>query len=116
MVNLSNEAEILSAICIPDSRLMEYIEELLPMPEEPTDLQRNNIKTLRFNLQSRYFNAPDLQGMSTSGWRFINAVSDFVTHAAPLRRTANYQENLFAKTVDGNPMIDKAYELVKASA
>ena len=50
-----------------------------------------------------------------NAYRFINAASDFATHAAPLRRSANYNENLFARTVDGNPLIDKAYQLVCAA-
>ena len=50
-----------------------------------------------------------------NAYRFINAVSDFATHNEPLRRTANYKENLFMKTMDGNPMIDRAYQIVKAA-
>ncbi|MCD7817451.1 MAG: hypothetical protein LUH07_00120 [Lachnospiraceae bacterium] len=50
-----------------------------------------------------------------NAYRFINAVSDFATHAKPLRERANYKESLFAKTVDGNALIDKAYQLVKAA-
>lgn len=26
-----------------------------------------------------------------------------------------YRENLFAKTIEGNPMIDRAYEMVRAA-
>ena len=50
-----------------------------------------------------------------SAYRFINAVSDFATHSKPLRKTANYKENLFAKTVEGNPLIDKAYQMALAA-
>ena len=46
----------------------------------------------------------------------INAVSDFATHADPLRKTKNYNENLFLRTAEGNPMIDKAYKMVLAAA
>ena len=56
--------------------------------------------------------APDLKDVGKNAYRFINAVSDFATHANPLRRTKNYKENMFAKTVDGNPLIDRAYQLV----
>ena len=59
--------------------------------------------------------APDLQGVGKNAYRFVNAVSDFATHAEPLRKTANYKENLFSRTVDGNPMIDKAYQMVSAA-
>ena len=65
--------------------------------------------------KGRYYEAPDLQKVGNNAYRFINAVSDFATHSSPLRRTANYNENLFARTVDGNPLIDRAYQLVKAA-
>ncbi len=32
-----------------------------------------------------------------------------------LRRTADYNENLFARTADGNPLIDRACQLMKAA-
>ena len=34
----------------------------------------------------------------------------------PLRKTKNYNENLFLRTAEGNPMIDKAYKMVLAAA
>jgi len=55
---------------------------------------------------------------SVLGYEFYfrsNAVSDFATHAEPIRRTKNYRENLFLKTVEGNPMIDKAYQMACAA-
>ena len=36
-------------------------------------------------------------------------------YTEPIRRTANYQETLFGRTIEGNPMIDKAYKLVSAA-
>lgn len=66
-------------------------------------------------MKARYFDAPDLQHIGKNAYRFINAVSDFATHVKPLKERANYKENLFARTVDGNATIDKAYEMVKAA-
>ncbi len=63
----------------------------------------------------RYFDAPDLKGVGKNAYRFLNAVSDFATHAKPLKERANYRESLFARTVDGNPVIDRAYQMVKAA-
>jgi len=70
---------------------------------------------LREDLTMRYFEAPDLRNVSRSAYRFVCAVSDYATHAKPLRETASYRENMFAKTIEGNPLIDKAYELVRAA-
>lgn len=57
----------------------------------------------------------DKKVMDKNGYRFVNAVSDFATHAEPIRRTKNYRENLFLKTVEENPMIDRAYQMVCAA-
>lgn len=88
---------------------------LLPMDEQPTDIHRKNIKRIREDLKIRYFDAPDLAHIGKSAYRFMCAVSDFATHAKPLRETANYREGVFMKTIEGNPLIDKAYEMALAA-
>lgn len=100
---------------VTDSQLKEYVEQLLPLEKEATPMQEKNTIKLREDMLRRYYDAPDLQGVGNNAYRFVNAVSDFATHAKPLRRTANYNENLFMRTMDGNPMIDRAYQLVKAA-
>ena len=67
-------------------------------------------------IEPGYYNAPDLEWVGKNGWRFVNAVSDFATHADPIRKTRNYNENLFLRTAEGNPMIDKAYKMVLGAA
>lgn len=115
MAELGKEFDRLRNIELTDSQVRDYIEILLPLDEKPTPIQIKNMKKLRENLGMRYYKAPDLVGIGNNAYRFMNAVSDFATHAAPLRRTANYKENLFARTVDGNPLIDRAYQLVCAA-
>ena len=112
---LGVEFEQLRRQKITDAQVKEYIEMLLPMEKEPTPIQSKNIIRLREDMMKRYHDAPDLQRVGSNAYRFINAVSDFATHSNPLRRTANYSENLFARTVDGNPFIDKAYQMLKAA-
>ncbi len=112
---LGTEFEQLRRQKMTEEQIEEYIELLLPMEKEPTPIQQKNIIRLRKDLEKRYYDAPDLQELGNTAYRFINAVSDFATHSSPLRRTANYKENLFARTIDGNPLIDKAYQLVKAA-
>lgn len=112
---LGVEFERLRRQKITDAQVKEYIESLLPMEKDPTPIQSKNIIRLREDMMRRYYDAPDLQKVGSNAYRFINAVSDFATHSSPLRRTANYNENLFARTVDGNPLIDKAYQMMKAA-
>lgn len=115
MDHLGKEFENLRKIRITDKQVIDYMELLLPVEADATLQQRRNISRLREDMKMRYFDAPDLQDVGNNAYRFVNAVSDFCTHAAPLRRTANYKENMFAKTIDGNPLIDRAYQMVKAA-
>jgi hypothetical protein len=115
MMQLGKEFGNLQRKKITDRQVAEYIEMLLPLEKDATAIQNKNITKLREDMAHRYYDAPDLQGTGKNAYRFLNAVSDFATHAKPLRRTANYKENLFMRTMDGNPLIDKAYQLVKAA-
>lgn len=115
MDNLGREFERLRKVQMTDEQVKEHIELLLPLEKNATLTQLRNTKKLREDMSSRYFDAPDLQNVGNNAYRFINAVSDFATHADPLRRTANYNENLFARTVEGNPLIDRAYQMVCAA-
>ena len=106
----------LTTIKLSDRKVQEFINEFFPITEDLTDGQRKNNLRLQEDLKARYYNAPDLEWAGKNGWRFVNAVSDFATHADPIRKTRNYNENLFLRTAEGNPMIDKAYKMVLAAA
>lgn len=112
MDSLGKEIENLRKIKMTDKQVKEYIELLLPVEDNATPLQQKNMMRLRADMKARYFDAPDLQDVGNNAYRFVNAVSDFATHSEPLRKTVNYKENLFSKTVEGNPLIDKAYQMV----
>ena len=116
MDRLGAEFEQLHQQKVTDAEVQKYIELLIPLESNATRTQEKNVNRLREDLAMRYYDAPDLQKVGKNAYRFINAVSDFATHAEPLRRTANYSENLFSRTVDGNPLIDRAYQLVKSAA
>ena len=68
----------------------------------------------RSEILNIYFDKPDLRGTEHTAFRFVNAVSDYATHTTDHKNTANYQENLFMKTVDGNNLIDTSYQLALA--
>lgn len=116
MDELGKEFEQLRMHKLTDQEVMDYIEILLPVEDGSTPQQIRNMKRLQEDMKSRYFDAPDLKDTGKNAYRFINAVSDFATHAKPLRQTAKYKENLFSKTVEGNPLIDRAYQLVSMAA
>ena len=112
MAEMGKGIDSLAQVRLSDRKVMEYLSEFFPVTEDMSAAQKKNSLVLLNDMKARYFEAPDLQGTGKNGYRFINAVSDFATHAQPIRKTKNYKENLFLKTVEGNPMIDKAYQMV----
>ncbi|MCL2621153.1 MAG: DUF932 domain-containing protein [Defluviitaleaceae bacterium] len=115
MESLGREFDNLSRVRLSDNKVMEFINELIPLTPDASDIQRKNTEQLRDDVKIRYFEAPDLKQLGKNGYRFINAISDHATHVKPLRETSTYRENLFLKTLEGHPMIDKAYQMIKAA-
>ena len=114
MKELGKTIDQMNQTKISDQKVKEYIDALFPEAEGASEIQKRNILHLKEEVKFRYFEAPDLKHIGKNAYRFVNAVSDFATHAKPLKERSNYRENLFARTVDGNAVIDKAFELVKA--
>lgn len=115
MAALGKSIDKLNHQKISDRQVYEYIDTLFPLIDNATELQKKNLLRMKEDVKMRYFDAPDLQHIGKNAYRFVNAVSDFATHAKPLRERSNYKESLFARTVDGNAMIDKAYAMVNAA-
>ncbi|MGL5436941.1 MAG: DUF932 domain-containing protein [Lachnospiraceae bacterium] len=115
MKELGKQIDQLNHSRLSDRQVYEYIDILFPLLDNPTEQQQKNLMRMKEDLKCRYFDAPDLKYVGKNAYRFVNAVSDFATHAKPLRERSNYKESLFARTVDGNAMIDRAYEMVRAA-
>lgn len=115
MSELGKEFERLNKIKVSDAALEEHISMLLPIADDASATTEQNVLKLRDDIRRRYKFAPDLKGIGKNGYRFINAVADFATHAKPLRATSNYQENLFNKTIEGNPLTDRAMKIISAA-
>ena len=116
MGELGRHIDGLSKIGLTDKKVLEFMQEFFPVTEDMSDAQKKNNLRLLQDMEHRYWDAPDLSNVGKNGYRFINAVSDFATHAEPIRKTKNYSENLFLRTIEGNPMIDKAYKMVLTAA
>ncbi len=115
MEELGKAIDALQHRRLSDKRVLEYMDTLFPIAENASEQQKKNILRMKEDMKMRYFDAPDLKHMGKNAYRFVNAVSDFATHAKPLKERTNYRENQFARVIDGNAMIDRAYDLVKAA-
>ena len=120
MDELHHETENLKSIILPDDKVEVYIDSLLQLKDtNPSLIQIKRNEEQKRELKERYFNAPDLKDMEKSAYRFVNAVSDFVTHTVPPRKTKHREENVFFNSTLGGKelkMIDTAYSMMKKIA
>ena len=113
ITHLEEEFGELKLIKMDEDKVWEYLKLLFPIDGTETDKKTDWMTAARLEVYNDW-KAPDLADREKSAFRFINAVSDFATHNIPLKKTKTFQEKRFARTIDGNPLIDKAYELVGA--
>ncbi len=115
MSGLGKAFDTLSKKKLTDAAVKEYVSLLLPVADDASETVEKNVLRQREDIMLRYKYAPDLRDIPGNSYRFVNAVADFATHSRPLRETRNYRETLFNKTMEGNPVTDKAFKIVMAA-
>ena len=109
-----NLFEDLYKIKTPDSKIIQFVDALVPVTDKMTARQLDNVQKIRSDILYRYNDAPDLKVLDKTGARFIQAVADTTSHIIPFRQTANYAENHLKDTINGNSLLDKAVSIVLA--
>lgn len=104
--------EELHKIKMDEFTLYRVMNNLIPITEDMTDRQKDNQKEIRDDIVFRYNEAPDLKVLDKTGARLVQAVADTTSHMEPFRMTANFKENRFKKTLDGNQLLDKTVDLL----
>ncbi|MCI9080218.1 MAG: DUF945 domain-containing protein [Lachnospiraceae bacterium] len=115
MSGLGKAFDTLSKKKLTDAAVKEYVSLLLPVADDASETVEKNVLRQREDIMLRYKYAPDLRNIPGNSYRFVNAAADFATHSRPLRETRNYRETLFNKTMEGNPVTDKAFKIVMAA-
>ena len=113
MDGLGEYAAQLSKTKVTDEQLKELLAEMFPVEEDATDRKKSSAEQARESFMICYF-APDIEKFRGTGWGVVNAMSDMIGHAAPGRRSANYEENRWGKIMGGHAMMDKLVERVGA--
>lgn len=99
--------EDLYKVKMSDTTVYSLVQKIIPIGEDLSVKQRDNLKRVSDDILYRFYNAPDLKDREMTGARFVQAVADTTSHIIPLRRTANYEENHFKSALDGNDLLDK---------
>lgn len=111
MTNLDIEADRLANAKLYEEQISEILDEMFPVDDKATERKKNNILQFKNQFWTAY-SMPDIQQFEDSAWKAVNAMSDVVTHAAPQRASATYNENRWGKLMDGHPIMDQFVTLV----
>ena len=114
MLRLEETANVLVGQKFDAQKFSQFIESLLPIKENATPRQEQNTILMREDLSTRFFNAPDLDNFRYTKWGALQAVTDFAFHKEPGRMTDTYQQRILTSAIDGNSIVDNAYELLVA--
>lgn len=111
LVKLDEEADRLANEKLPD--VEQIVTIMLPVPEKATERQKKTILEARDGIMACMIR-PDIAQYLGTKYGFLNAVSDYVGHADPVRHTKNYEANRWESIMGGHALLDKAYSLVTA--
>lgn len=107
--------EDLYKIKLNEFEVRQVIADIVPINEEAmAKTAIENQEKIRADILYRFKEAPDLKNRESTGARLIQAVADTVSHIEPFRRTASWEENRFKKAIEGNTLLDKAYQRLTA--
>lgn len=109
---LNEEADRLANIKLTKDQLNDILNELFPIDENDTDRKKANIRSMKDGFYICYA-MPDIANYKGTAYGAINAMSDYVWHSAPKRRTDTFEEKRLEKVLDGNVLFDKFYAIVK---
>ena len=108
---LAEEAERLANTKFYKEQIDEILNEMFPVEEDASERKKNNVKELKNTYYMCYIQ-PDIEKFINTAWGAVNAMSDMVTHMAPKRNTANFNENRWGKLMEGHAMMDQFVQLV----
>ena len=110
LVRRAEEADRLANEKMTDGEIEKTLDDMFVLPEDATDSQKRTAEQTKSEIMVCMLR-PDLAQFLNTKWGFINAVSDYVGHGEPMRRTKNFEENRWANIIVGHPLFDKAVAL-----
>lgn len=96
--------------------LEEYVDKLIPLSKPDAQTTERMIANTKFVRDQLFEMAGlwDLVPFRDTAWGALQAVTNYVSHGEPVRRTANFDENRFEKLIDGHELLQRAHDLATA--
>jgi len=113
LVNFKAEATELATAKLTPTKFNKILERFFATNEENSDFRNQRIEEER-DMFMRAYKAEDNQNFVKTKWGLVNAYSDFITHAEPLRKRSNWEEYKFFNSLNPATMTE-FIDFVKAA-
>lgn len=95
-------------IKVTDGWVKDNIVSLFPIKEDDSNIIKKRKEEAAESVYSIYKNVVDLGNYKGTGFGFVNAVSDYVSHRDATRASDTYAERHFLSTIEGSDLIEAA--------
>ena len=112
---LDAEANRLALVKVSRTNVDMLLDELFPINREASKRAQENAVMMREQFV-KCMQADDLANFRNTAWGVVNAAADFADHATPMRMTKTYGENNWFKVLNGHPVLDTTYSIMKKVA
>ena len=113
MAQLNIEASKLADLKVSQGEIEHMLDIMYPVDNKSSERRVKNTNAVKDAFFTCY-NMSDISKFKGTAWGVINATSDLISHFAPARQTATYQENNWGKIIVGHPLLDLAYSSIAA--
>lgn len=113
LIRLDEEADRMANTKMTDGEIEAALNNMFPVAEDATERQKRTAEKAKEEIIICSLR-PDIAKFLNTQWGFLNAVSDYVGHSEPARRTANYDENRWGNIIGGHWLLDKAMAQIAA--
>lgn len=111
---LQQDAEVLAAQKITDAEVDAMLDAIYLVKEDDSDIRKARIAKAKESFFT-CLSAPDIANYKGTAFAVMNAATDFVDHAQPMRLTQNFEENRWGQIIVGHPFVDQMYKMIKAA-
>lgn len=96
-----------------EGEMMAALDQMFQLPENATERQQKTAEKAKEEIIICTL-SPDIAKFKGTKWGFLNAVSDYVGHSEPVRKTQNWQENRWGNIITVHPLLAQAAQIVGA--
>ena len=115
MIGLDQYAEAMQNVRIDDKLLKKILVKCFPKHDLMTEREKKTMDEKKDQYMVCYF-APDIAKFRGTAWGALNAMSDYVGHAAPMRENKSFYENRWGQIITGHNLMDRMATAVRELA